>query len=51
MPFLPSAKEVWGKVMFSQAFVCPRGGVSLYDVTSCLAAWSHVPHRIVISLI
>ena len=22
---LPSANEVWGKVMFSQVFVCPRG--------------------------
>ena len=21
------ANEVWGKVMFSQVFVCPRGGV------------------------
>ena len=39
---LPPANEVWGKVMFSQASVCPRGGF-LYDVTSCLAAWSHVP--------
>ena len=24
-------------------FVCPQEGVSLYDVTSCLVAWSHVP--------
>ena len=23
---LPSASEVWGKVIFSQVFVCPRGG-------------------------
>ena len=23
---LPFANEVWGKVMFSQVFVCPRGG-------------------------
>ena len=23
---LPPANEVWGKVMFSQAFVCPEGG-------------------------
>ena len=27
----------WGKVMFSQVFVCPRGGGSLSDVTSFLA--------------
>ena len=41
---LPPAKEVWGKVMFSQVVVCPQEG-SLHDVTSCLAAWSHVPSR------
>ena len=23
---LPPANEVWGKVMFSQVFVCPQGG-------------------------
>ena len=23
--FLPPANEVWGKVMFSQVFVCPQG--------------------------
>ena len=28
--------------MFLQVSVCPEGR-SLYDVTSCLAAWSHVP--------
>ena len=41
---LPPANEVWGKVMFSQACVSHsvRGG-SLYDVTSCLAAWCHAP--------
>ena len=27
--FLPSANEVWGKVMFSEAFVCPRRGVGV----------------------
>ena len=37
---LPSANEVWGKVIFS---VILSTGRSLYDVTSCLAAWSHVP--------
>ena len=38
--------EVWGKVIFSQACASQsvhRGRGSLYDVTSCLAAWSHVP--------
>ena len=30
-----------GKVMLSQVFVCPRGCV--YDVTSCLATWCHIP--------
>ena len=24
--YLPSANEVWGKVIFSQALVCPLGG-------------------------
>ena len=23
--YLPSANEVWGKLMFSQVFVCPQG--------------------------
>ena len=32
---LPPANEVWGKVIVSH--------VSLYDVMSCLADWSHVP--------
>ena len=44
---LPPANEVWGKVIFSQARVSHSvrggGGVSLYNVTSCLAVWSHVP--------
>ena len=31
------------KVMFSEVSVCPHR--SLYDVTSCLAAWPHVPSR------
>ena len=36
--------QVWSKVMFSEAFVCAQGGRgTLYDVTTCLAAWSHVP--------
>ena len=25
LTFLPPANELWGKVMFSHAFVCPRG--------------------------
>ena len=25
-PLLPPANEVWGKVMFSQVYVCPHGG-------------------------
>ena len=42
--FIPPANEVWGKVMFLHLSVSHsvQGG-SLYDVTSCLAAWSHVP--------
>ena len=41
--FLPPANEVWGKVIFSATCVFLFGGGYLYDVTSCLAAWSHVP--------
>ena len=44
--FLPPANEVWGKVIISEAcviLVMGWGWWSLYDVTSCLAAWSHVP--------
>ena len=40
------ANEVWGKVMFLHICHSVHGGGgclwSLYDVTSCLAAWSHV---------
>ena len=45
--YLPPAKEVWGKVMFLHVSVnhSERGERSLYDVTSCLVAWSHVPVR------
>ena len=45
---LPPANEVWGKVIFSQACVSHsvhEGEGSLYDVTFCLAAWSHVHSR------
>ena len=44
---LPHANKIWGKVIFSQACVSHsvHGGGSLYDVTSCLAGWSHVPSR------
>ena len=27
-PFLPPANEVWGKVMFSQVFVCSQEGLT-----------------------
>ena len=37
------ANEVWGKVMFLHLSVILFTNGSLYDVTSCLAAWSHVP--------
>ena len=40
--FLPPANEDWGKVMFLHMSVTVSKG-SLYDVSSCLAAWSHVP--------
>ena len=43
--YLPPANEVWGKAMFLQVSVCPQGG-SLYDVTFCLAPWSHVPSEV-----
>ena len=41
---LPPANEVWGKVMFLLAclILFTGGGGCLYDVTTCLAAWSHV---------
>ena len=42
---LPAVNELWGKVMFSQVFVHMVWRGSLYDVTFCLAAWSHVPSR------
>ena len=36
--------EVWGKEMcFLRLSFCPGGRESLYDVTFCLDAWSHVP--------
>ena len=42
-----TGKRSWGKVMFSQACVSHSvqsgEGGSLYNVTFCLAAWSHVP--------
>ena len=42
---LPVANKVWGKVMFLLVSVILFIGVSLYDVTFCLAAWSHVPPK------
>ena len=51
---LAPANKVWGKVMFLHVYTCLsflfRGG-SLYDVTSCMAAWSHVPSRRSLSLV
>ena len=49
---LPPGNKVWGKVMF---YTClsfyPHGGSgSLYDVTSCLAAWPHIPSGVSLSL-
>ena len=43
--YLPPADEVWGKVMFLHLSIVHSvdGRVSLYDVTSCLSAWSHIP--------
>ena len=44
--YLPPAKEVWGKVMFlHMSVILSKGKGSLYDVTSSLATWSHVPSR------
>ena len=34
-----------------QSFCSQWGRGSLYDVTSCLAAWSHVPSRMFLSLV
>ena len=49
---LPPGNKVWGKVMFYTCLsFCPHGGSgSLYDVTSCLAAWPHIPSGVSLSL-
>ena len=53
--FLPSANEVWDKVMFSEPCVSHSvhkgGGGSLYDFTNCLPARSHVSSRESLSLV
>ena len=37
-------QKVWGKAMFLLvSVILSTGEGSLYDVTSCLTAWSHVP--------
>ena len=36
MYLLPPANEVWGKVMFSQVFVCPMGGGGRVSVPACI---------------
>ena len=48
---LPRANAVWGKVMFLHTSVILSTGGGLYDVTSWLAAWSHVPSRGSLSLV
>ena len=51
--FLP-ANEVWPKGMFLHMFgilSIVGGGRTLYDFTSCLAAWSHVSSRGSLSLV
>ena len=49
---LPPANEVWGKVMFlHMSAILFIGEAGLYDVTSCLAPWSHVPSRGSLSLV
>ena len=40
---LPHANEVWDKVMFCTCLSVH--GVGRFSVTSCLAAWCHVPSR------
>ena len=44
---LPPANEVRGMLCFySRLSFCPKVGQgSLYDITSCLADWAHVPWR------
>ena len=44
LKLLPFANEVWGKVIFLKRVSFYSGG-TLYYVTSCLTAWSHVPSR------
>ena len=39
---LTACKRSLGQGNVSEVSVCPRGKGVLYDVTSCLAAWSHV---------
>ena len=47
--YLPPANEVWGNIMFftpvCQSFCSWEERGSPYDVTSCLAPWSHVNSR------
>ena len=43
--FLPPANEVSDKVMFLHMSVILSTSWSLHDVTSCPAAWAHVPSR------
>ena len=50
-PLLMPANEVWDKVIFSEVSVILSREGSLYDVTSCLAAWSHYPFGGPLSLV
>ena len=48
---LPPTNKVWGKVIFSEEGVSHSvHRASLYDVTSCMDAWSHIPSRGSLSL-
>ena len=49
MPMIKACK-IWGRVLFLYVFVCSQG-MSLYDVTSCLVAWSHIPSKGSLSLV
>ena len=37
--FLPPANEIWGKVMFSQVFVCPQGVSVPACITDDMTRW------------
>ena len=44
LQYLPPVNEVWGKTMFLHvSVILSKGEGGLYDVTSCLDAWSRDP--------